>query len=75
MTSTLFNSLQSAASCAVKQVGFKMQEIVLSRWAITYRCSTEDVEQAFKFALNGSRKLPEEVAASLTIIPIEEVDE
>ena len=61
---SLFDSLQAAALCAVRQEGFDLSEIVLERWATTYRCSVDQVEQALKIAQNGSRKLPEEVSAS-----------
>lgn len=72
----LFDSLQSAANIVVKQVGYRVDEIQVERWAITYRCSADDVRQALKIAENGSRKLPEEIAAT-TPPPIqpEEIDE
>lgn len=60
----LFNSLQAAASLVVRQDGYRRTDINLGRWAITYRTSPEDVEQALKIAENGGRKLPEEVAAT-----------
>lgn len=72
----LFASLQAAASCAVKQDGYSRKDIVLARWALTYRCSADDVDEALKIAENGSRKLPEEVAAfAPPATPHEEVEE
>jgi hypothetical protein len=69
-------SLQSAALLAVKQPGFKLTDINLAHWATTYRSTIDEVEEAIKIALNGGRKLPEEVAATASKpIPTEEVDE
>ena len=74
--SPLFASLQAAASLVVRQDGYKSGDINLARWATTYRCALEDVEEALKIAENGSRKLPEETAASLPPAPqSEEVEE
>ena len=74
--SHLFASLQAAAALVVKQDGYTSGSISLTRWATTYRCSPEDVEEALKIAENGSRKLPEETAASLPPAPqSEEVEE
>lgn len=71
----LFNSLQAAAKCAVIQDGFDLESIVLDRWAITYRCSPEEVREALKIAQNGARKLPEEISASSPPLPHEEPEE
>jgi hypothetical protein len=65
----LFNSLQSAARLAVLQDGFRLDDINLDRWATTYRVSSDDVLQALRIAENGTRKLPEETAASLPPLP------
>lgn len=79
MSSHLFDSLQSAAKLAVRQEGYRFCEINLERWALTYRSSPGEVEQAFKIAENGGRKLPEEQAAATTepppSEPVEEIDE
>jgi hypothetical protein len=74
MTS-LFASLQAAAACAVKQDGYNRKEIVLDRWATTYRCSPEQVDEALKIAENGTRKLPEELAATCPPVAQEEEPE
>jgi hypothetical protein len=75
MTS-LFPSLQAACLLVVRQDGFRLSDINLERWAVTYRSSPEQVEQELKIAMNGKRKLPEEVAAaSIAPAPLEEVDE
>lgn len=73
----LFASLQSAALLAVKQDGYKLIDINLERWAITYRVTRDEVEEALKIAENGGRKLPEEAAvlSPPKAAPIEEVDE
>jgi hypothetical protein len=65
----LFASLQAAAKCAVEQDGFDIKQMRFERWAVTYRCSEADVETALKIAMNGSRKLPEEISASAPPVP------
>jgi len=72
---SLFDSLQAAANCAVKQFGFDIKQMNFERWAITYRCSPEQVETALKIAQNGSRKLPEEISASAPPVPSNAEDE
>jgi hypothetical protein len=71
----LFDSLQSAASLVVIQRGYKRQFVNLERWATTYRCTPEAVEEALKIAENGTRKLPEEVAVASSIPTTEEAEE
>ena len=58
----VFETLPAAARCAVAQPDYKRSDIVLARWAVTYRCAPEDVSQALDIAENGSRRLPEEIA-------------
>ena len=60
----LFDSLQAAARLAVIQPGYARSEIKPERWATTYRSSCEQVNEALDIAENGSRRLPEEVAAA-----------
>ena len=55
-------SLLSAAKLAIAHDNIP-GPINHARWAETYRCSVDDVSEALKLAENGSRKLPEEVAA------------
>jgi len=72
----LFASLNSAARLAVLQHGYRRSDINLDRWAVTYRTSADDVEQALKLAENGKRKLPEEIAVSTKAPPqVTEVEE
>lgn len=73
--SHLLVSLHNAAKLALEH-GNKPSCINYERWAVTYRCTADDVREAFKLAENGSRKLPEEVAVTLpkTIQP-QEIDE
>ena len=46
----LFDSLQSAASCAVAQADFDLREIKMEHWARTYNSSLEAVRKAFESA-------------------------
>lgn len=69
----LTNSLQSAANLVVKAGCPSMVDVSL--WATTYRCAESDVRDALKIAENGSRKLPEEQAASVKSTMIDEVEE
>ena len=71
----VFETLPAACLCAVQQHGFDLTAINLARWAETYRCTPEQVAEAFKIALNGSRKLPEEVAANSPPVPESKEDE
>jgi hypothetical protein len=73
---TLFDSLQSAANALVRDPEYPRMVIRPEHWAITYRCSVDDVKQALNLAENGSRKLPEELAAnSRPAIEQEEIEE
>ena len=71
--SNLFPSLQAAANLVVKQDGYDRGDIKPERWATTYRCSVDEVDEALDIAENGSRKLPEEIAA--TAPPVEQSEE
>lgn len=57
-------SLHAAARLAVSQDGYRSGSIDPTKWALTYRCSADEVTEALKLAENGKRRLPEEIAAS-----------
>jgi hypothetical protein len=64
---SLTGSLHSAARLAIAHEN-RPGAINMQRWAATYRCTVDDVIEAFKIAENGSRKLPEEIAATVPTI-------
>lgn len=64
MTRHLLDSLQAAARLAIEHDNIP-GAINKAAWASTFRCSVDDVAEALKIAANGSRKLPEEVAATV----------
>jgi len=68
---TLFSSLQSAARAAIAHDNIP-GAINAERWAITYRCSPDDVREALRVALNGKNKLPEETAVNSIVPTIQE---
>ena len=72
---TLFPSLQSAAELVVRQEGYTRSDLVIAKWAETFRCSTDDIETALNIAENGSRRLPEETAVTAKPIPQNEEGE
>lgn len=63
MTAHLLDSLHSAARLAIAH-GNDLSNIRTDHWCVTYRCSPDQIAEAFRLAENGKRKLPEEVAAS-----------
>jgi hypothetical protein len=73
---SLFDSLHSAALLMVRQEGFDIDQISFTHLANTYRTTPERAREIVQIAMNGSRKLPEEVAAAGTAIPkSEEIEE
>jgi hypothetical protein len=75
---SLFDSLQSAAKCAVARWGFDYGQLTqkqLEHWARTYRVTVDQVDDAFRIAKNGSNKLPEEVAASASPATVQHEEE
>jgi hypothetical protein len=74
--SALFDSLQSAARLMVSQDGFDIKTISFDHLARTYGTTPDKAREIIVIAQNGTRKLPEEIAATAPpSTPHEEIDE
>ena len=64
----LFPSLEAAARVMVIQPDFNIDEISFQHLATTYRTTPDKAREVIQIAQNGSRKLPEEIAAVVPVV-------